>query len=183
MTAPARRRLIHAATSLVLFVGLIGGWPLLRLVATLAVPLAAAVEWWRISSPRGDVLQRMVPVYRPGEAARPSGAFWLSVGYAAALWFPMPGAAAGVLAGAMADPMASAVGSRWGGPAGTKTWLGTAAAFGVTYAICLLMGLSGLVSLLAALVGAGLERWSGPFDDNLLLAPGVAATVWALSLT
>jgi len=183
VTAPARRRLIHASTSLILLVGLTGGWSLLRVLATLAVPLAAALEWWRISSPRGDVLQRLVPVYRPAEAARPSGAFWLSIGYAAALWFPMPGAAAGVLAGAVADPVASAVGSRWGGSVGRKTWVGTAGALGVTFAACLVVGLPWLVALIAALAGAGLERWSGPFDDNLLLAPGVAATVWALSLT
>jgi dolichol kinase len=183
VTAPARRRLIHASTSLVLLVGLIGGWSLLRVVATLVVPVAAALESWRILSPRGDVLRRLVPVYRPAEAARPSGAFWLSVGYAAALWFPMPGAAAGVLAGAIADPVASAVGSRWGGSVGTKTWVGTAGAFCVTFGACLLVGLPWFVAVVAALVGAGLERWSGPFDDNLLLAPGVAATIWALSLT
>ena len=183
MTAPGRRRLIHGSTSLVLLVGLIGGWSLLRMLATVAVLLAAVVEWWRISSPRGDLLRRLVPVYRPEEAARPSGAFWLCIGYAAALWFPMPGAAVGVLAGAVADPVASAVGSRWGGPVGRKTWVGSAGAFGVIVAACLVVGLPWLVALIAGLAGAGLERWSGPFDDNLLLAPGVAATVWALSLT
>lgn len=183
MTAAARRRLIHASTSLVLLVGLTGSWSLLRILATVAVPLAAALEWWRISSPRGDVLARLVPVYRPAEATRPSGAFWLCVGYAAALWFPMPGAAAGVLAGAVADPAASAVGSRWGGSVGGKTWVGTSGALVVIFAACLVVGIPWQGSLTAAVVGAGLERWSAPFDDNLLLAPGVAATVWALSLT
>ena len=33
---------------------------------------------------------------------------------------------------------------------------------------------------LGAVVAAALERWSGPFEDNLLLAPGVAASVLIL---
>ena len=30
----------------------------------------------------------------------------------------------------------------------------------------------------AAVVGTALERWPGPINDNLLVAPGVACVVW-----
>ncbi len=181
MTSVALRRAIHAVTSSVLLLGFLGDWGLFRLVLTLSVPVAVVIEVIRIRHPRiRDGLSRAVPVFRPSEAAGPSGAFWLLVGYAAAAWFPTPASVAGVLAGALADPAASLVGSRWGRGA-RKSLAGTAAAWVVSLAI--LGGLSlPLVAVLAgASAAAALERWPGPADDNLIVPPGVAACVWMLA--
>jgi dolichol kinase len=175
------RRTIHAVTSSVLLLGFLGDWSLLRLVLSVSVPVAAVLEGIRIRYPPvRDGFSRLVPVFRPSEAARPSGAFWLLVGYAAAVWFPETPAAAGVLAGALADPAASLVGSRWGGGE-RKSWIGTAAALGVSLAIFLALGLPLVATLAAAAVAAALERWPGPADDNLIIPPGVAVCVWMLA--
>ena len=37
-----------------------------------------------------------------------------------------------------------------------------------------------LAAAAAAALGAALERWSGPVNDNLLIAPGVGLIVWLL---
>jgi dolichol kinase len=184
VTPTGFRRLIHASTPLCLLVGVVAGWPAFRLLLTALVPAAAMVELWRVRTPSGASLPRLIPVFRATESRRPSGAFWLVLGYAGAAWFGMPAAAAGVLVGGLADPVASAVGSRWGGlGGGRKTWIGSAAAFACALVIGLALRMTVTGGVVMAVVAAALERWPGPFDDNLVLAPGVAAVVAAFSLT
>jgi dolichol kinase len=181
VTSVAIRRTIHAVTSSVLLLGYLGDWSLLRLVLSVSVPVAAVLEVIRVRYPPvRDGFSRLVPVFRPSEATHPSGAFWLLLGFAAAAWFPQAPAAAGILAGAIADPAASLVGSRWGGEE-RKSWVGTAAAWGVSFVIFLGLGIPLVATLAAATAAAALERWPGPVDDNLLLPPGVAVCVWMLT--
>ncbi len=147
----------------------------------LAAGLAAVVfEGLRLGLPAvRELTARLVPVFRPGEARQPSGAAWLFVGYAVCAWFPSQAAAAAVLAGALADPAAAVVGRRFGGGI-PKSWPGTLAAFAVGAAALGLIGVPALAAVVAGAVGALLERSPGPFDDNLLIAPGVGLTVWWL---
>jgi len=127
-----------------------------------------------------EVLARMVPVFRPEESRRPCGAFWLLLGYAGAVWIPVPGPAAGILTAAVADPIASAVGGRWG-EGEPKSWIGTGAVLAASLVVLLALGMP-LVSVVAAsLTAAASERWSWPLDDNLVLAPAVATVIWILS--
>ena len=159
-------------------IGLAVDWREARWVLTAACVAGVALEMLRLQrrSVR-DALAKAVPVFRPDEAGRASGAFWLLVGYAAASWIPVPGPTSGILAAALADPAASMVGSRWGRGA-RKSWVGTVAAWVVAAMALTAIGLPLGVALVGAFVAAGLERWPGPFDDNLLIAPGVAASVW-----
>jgi dolichol kinase len=121
-----------------------------------------------------------MPVFRPREASRVSGAAWLGVGYAVAAWLPPPGPVAGILAGALADPAASWAGGKWGGGV-RKSWPGTVAAGAVTAVAAAMVGIAVPVALGAGLAGAALERWAGPLDDNLVVAPGVAGLVALLA--
>jgi dolichol kinase len=180
--------LIHASTALVIVVGLVWGWRAFRDLMTLTATLAVVVETARITTPLGKRLESWIPVFRPGERRRPSGAFWLALGYALAAWFPAPASVAGILCGALADPAAAWAGASRKGranapPAGPKTWVGSSAAAATGCLVLLLTGFGPLQALLAAVGGAALERWSRPLDDNLVIAPGVAALVWLLSLT
>ena len=181
MNTSALRRAIHASTAAVLLFGVLGDWALLRLVSAGRVGFALLVELSRLrhESYRA-ALARRVPVFRPEESHRASGAFWLLAGYAGAAWFPAPAPAAGILSAALSDPAASAVGTRWGGGA-AKSWIGTAAAWGVSALVLFLLGLSWIGVLAGSTVNAALERWSGRFNDNLLMPVGVAAAVWLAS--
>lgn len=177
MTPAGGRRLLHAATAAILVVIPLAGWSLLRPAVLGAAAGMILLETARLGVPRfGAWLARALPVYRAPEARRPSGAAWLWLGYAAAVWLPAPAAAAGILAAALADPAAAAVGERWGRGPG-KTWAGTAAALAAAAAALVALGLPPRAAGAGALAAAALERWPGPFDDNLLLAPGVAAVV------
>lgn len=174
------RPLLHASTALLL-TALLDSWRLFRgvLVATgLAAVLfeAARLYWPAVAA----WAQRTVPVFRPGEEWKLSGAGWLFLGYALAAWLPPPAPAAGVLAAALADPAAAVVGRRFGAAGARKSWPGTAAAFAVAAAAVWAWGCAPHVGLVAGAVAAGLERWPGPFDDNLLLAPSVGLVVWWL---
>jgi dolichol kinase len=142
---------------------------------------AAAFEALRLGFPAvGDLAARLVPVFRPRESSRPSGAMWLFLGYALCAWMPLPASASSVVAGALADPAAAVVGTRFG-KGRPKSWPGTLAALVMAaVALWVFVHLPLRLALLAALVAALLERWSGPFDDNLLIAPGVGLTVWWL---
>jgi dolichol kinase len=104
---------------------------------------------------------------------RISGAAWLALGYAIAAWLPPPGPVAGILAGALADPAAAWVGGRWGGGR-RKSVPGSATVAAVTVLGSLAAGLTLPAAGATAILAAALERWSGPLDDNLVLAPGVA---------
>jgi dolichol kinase len=77
----------------------------------------------------------------------------------------------------VADPAASLVGGRWGGGV-PKSWIGTAAALLAAAAMLAALGLSFPSVMAGSLAAAAVERWSRPVDDNLVIAPGVAAVVW-----
>jgi dolichol kinase len=172
--------MLHVASAAVLLPALHSGTAL-RLALLWVAVLAALVEFARLASPRAERwVVTHLPVYRPQEARRASGALWLAFGYMIAGWLTMPAPVAGILAGALADPAASWIGARWGGGA-RKSWAGSGAAFLVAVAATLVVGAARGTGLAAGLVAAALERWSGPIDDNLLLAPGVAATVALLA--
>lgn len=180
MKAGLLRPGLHAGTALLLLT-LLESWQLLRSILLLAGLAAVAFDALRLSQQRvGELALRLVPVFRPHEAARPSGAAWLFVGYALAAWMPPPAPAAALLAGALADPAAALVGG-WLGGGLAKSWPGTAAAFGVAAAALWLFGIPPLSAAAAGAVAAVLERWPGPFDDNLLMAPGVGLMVWWLA--
>lgn len=178
MSPPGLRRALHAVTALVVPAGLWIGWEETRWVLTGAVPLAVVFEQLRLRTGLGPWLARRLPVFRPNELRRSSGAFWLLAGLAAASWFPVPAAHVGVLAGALADPLASIAGTRFGVGTGRKTLAGTTACFVAVGSIAAFYGAGPVAVILVGLLGAALERWSDPADDNLLLAPGVAAAFW-----
>jgi dolichol kinase len=174
------RPLLHAATALLLLT-LLQSWQALRSTLVLAGLLAVAFETVRLSrADVRDLAARWVPVYRPEEAGRPSGAVWLFIGYALAAWMPVPAPAAAVLAGALADPAAALVGGRFG-HGRPKSWPGTAAALTMAAGALLVLGLPPLAVAGGGLAAAALERWSGPINDNLLVAPGVGLVVWWLA--
>ncbi len=176
MSPVGLRRTLHVASAAVLLPALRSSTALRLTVLWVAV-VAALVEFARLASPRAHRwLAAHLPVYRPRETRRASGALWLAFGYAIAGWLPLPAPVAGILAGALADPAASWAGARWGAGA-RKSWVGSAAALLVTVATTAAVGAAPATALAAGLVGAALERWSGPIDDNLLVAPGVAAAV------
>jgi dolichol kinase len=97
-----------------------------------------------------------------------------------AVWAPAPGPAAGILVAAFADPAAAVVGGRFGSGA-RKTWQGTAAAAVVALAVLVALGLPREAVLAGTVVGTLLERWPGALNDNLLVAPAVAAVVRMLA--
>ncbi len=180
MSGASLRRAIHVGTSSILLVGVFGDWRVLRFVvhALLVVAMVGEIARLRNATFRA-ALARAVPVYRADEAHRPAGAFWLILGYAAASWVPAPGAPAGILSAAFADPAASFFGSRWGGGK-RKSWAGTGAAFVVAGLALLAINLPIQTVLAGSLAAATLERVSGPRDDNLVVAPGVALITWLL---
>jgi dolichol kinase len=105
---------------------------------------------------------------------------WLTVGYAVASLFPSPAPVAGILVGACADPAASWVGEA-GTRTGTKTWRGSAAHLVTAVAVLQLGGVSWAGSIVAAVIGTIVERYPGPFNDNLVVAPAVAVSVSLLA--
>lgn len=179
MKAALLRPLLHASTALLLLT-LLGSWGLLRGVLLAAGLAAVGFEAVRLGVPSvRELVAKLVPVFRPEEARRPSGAGWLVVSYALVAWLPPPAPLAAVLAGALADPAAAMVGRRLGGGV-AKSWPGTLAAFVVGTGALWLGGIAPAAATVAGVVAAALERWPGPFDDNLLIAPGVGLTVWWL---
>lgn len=177
MSGASLRRLIHAATAAVtLLAPLVSPTALRATVVAIAVA-ALAVDLARASLPRFDGwLQTRLPVFRPHETGHLSGATWLWVGYAVAAWLPVRAAVPAMLVGAWADPAASFVGERIG-PPGRKTWAGTGTMWLVSSGILLTSGLGWGTALLGGVLGALVERWPGRLDDNLLVAPVVAAAI------
>lgn len=181
MSDGALRRTIHVSTGAVVLVGVLAGWHTLRLGITGLAVVALFVELVRLRfAAFREVLARTVPVFRPEESRRPCGAFWLLLGYASAAWIPVPGAAAGILTAAVADPIASAVGGRWGGGE-PKSWIGTGAVLAASLVVLLALRMPLVAVVAAAVTAAASERWSRPLDDNLVLAPAVAAVIWMLT--
>jgi dolichol kinase len=181
VTSSSLRRLIHAGTAIIVLVPAVASWDALRGILIGATVLGLLFEIVRIKAPESLLTpSRLSTLFRSGEANCPSGAWWLSLGYCLAAWVPQPGAAAGIVVGALADPAASLVGSSRG-QASSKTAHGSGAAFAVAILAMVPLGLPWTAILGGAVIGTALERWSGPLDDNLLLAPGVAAAVWLLA--
>jgi len=177
----ALRRALHAAAAGLLLVAWLGSWELFRVTVFAVAALAAILETIRLGRPEfREFLARQIPAFRPGEQRRPSGALWLAFGLAAAAFFPPQAGVVGVLAATLGDPAASLVGSRFGGGK-AKSWAGSAAAFGVITLAALAGHVGWRTALVAGLVGAALERWSPPLDDNLVVAPGVALVVRLLA--
>jgi dolichol kinase len=172
------RRALHASTAVLALVGLHStGW--LRAVTICLATTGVLVESLRLRIPAVQrVLERVVPVYRDRERTRPSGAMWLALGYAIVAWLPPPAGVAGLLVGALADPAGAVVGSRFGRGA-RKSTAGSAAVAVTAAGALLLLALPLPAALLAGVAAAIAERWSGPLDDNVLVAP-VAGLVVAL---
>jgi dolichol kinase len=167
---------------LVLLVTVYGSAELMRFVLIGGAIVAVLVDSVRITQPAfGMLVKRMVPVFRASESTRLSGATWLCVGYAAAAWFPHPAAAGGILAGAFADPAASWAGSMFAEPSSLKkTWVGSLAAAVAAALVLFTTGIPLTVVVSGAVAALALERWPGPLNDNLTVAPGVALVVWLL---
>lgn len=177
MTNQTLRRSLHVASAAFLLLVPIASWTTFRVVVLGAAVLAVGLESVRLRFPGVRAwLARVVPVFRPVEASQPCGAMWLAVGYGIASLFASSAPMAGILVGAVADPAAA-----WIGEAGRKTtgktWRGSAGHFAVASAVLLFAGFSWTGSFVAAAVGTVLERWPGPFNDNLLVPPAVAASV------
>lgn len=181
MTPAGARRLLHAATASVALLGLVSH-PALRLATAYLAITAVLLEALRLRVPavrRGLAVH--IPVYRDHERERPSGAMWLMLGYAIAAWVPHPAAAlAGILAGGLADPAGAMIGSRHGRGA-RKSLVGSATVGIVALAAGLVTGLPPAAAGGAALAAAVMERWPGPCDDNLLVAPAAALAAFALA--
>lgn len=183
MSGSAGRRVLHTLSAGILLPSF-WGWDVVRMVLAGLVVAGAAAEYVRLSHPGfRRRLGELVPVFRPREATRPTGAWWLVAGYTLAALLPPASAAVGIMVGAFADPAASWAGERWGGDA-RKSWVGTMAAVAVgTVAAALagavfsIRGVSVPVAIAVGLAAGALERWSGPLDDNLLLAPGAGLAV------
>jgi dolichol kinase len=158
-------------------------WLVLRVVLACAAVLAALVEAVRLRAPGvAGLLRTVVPVYRPRERTRPSGAMWLAVGYALAAFADPPAPAAGILVAACADPAAALAGSwRAQGSATGKTIEGTAAHWLVAAVVLGILGWSWGVVVIGASVATAVERWPLGLDDNLLvpLATTLAVTLAA----
>lgn len=178
MSNAALRRLLHAASATVLLIPLIGSWNMLRVTLASLAALAVALDVARIKNAAvAERAARLVPVFKASEAGRLSGATWLCVGYALAAWFPPVAAVAGISVAALADPVASWMGSRARASHG-KTARGSGAALGVAVVALWVLGVSWPPILCGAVASTVLERWPGPFDDNLLMAPGLACVIW-----
>ena len=179
MTSATVRRLLHVSSALVLLLLFFGSPALLRYGLMGCAAVAVVLDSLRVTKPAfGAFVTGLVPVFRPSESTRLSGATWLCVGYAAAAWFPHPAVTAGILSGAFADPAASWVGSTVATSSTKKTWVGSGAAAVVAAAVLLATGIPLIVVIGGAAAAMILERWSGPLNDNLGVAPGVALIVW-----
>ncbi len=177
----ALRRAAHAATAAILVLPFIIDWQTFRYVVVSVAAVWMVVEGLRIRLPRiHEAFATVLPVFRDDEATRVSGAGWLMVGYALAVWFPQPAATAGILVVAFADPMASAVGTRFSRDR-QKTVGGSVAFFIVSLAVLWSVGLPWPALAGAAFVGAVFERWPLGLNDNVVVAPAVSAAVFALA--
>ena len=87
MSSSALRRTIHLSTALLVLVGEFIGWGTFRGWISGLAAVAIGVEFLRLRNPTlGGVLSKAVPVFRPDESRKPSGAFWLVLGYLGAAW-------------------------------------------------------------------------------------------------
>jgi dolichol kinase len=180
VSRPALRRALHAASAVVSLLILLSPTALRVGTAYLAATMLALEVARLRSAAVSTVLSRWIPVYRERERARPSGALWLLLAYAACAWFPPPASVAGILAGGLADPAGAAVGSRAGAGSG-KSLSGSVAVTAVSVLAIRAAGAPWRAAVPAGLAAAVVERWAGPIDDNLLVAPVAAAVVALLA--
>jgi dolichol kinase len=181
MNPSAVRRLLHASSALVLFLFFFGSPELLRNGLMGCAAGAVILDSLRVTRPAfGAFFTGLVPVFRTSESTRLSGATWLCIGYALAAWFPHPAVTAGILTGALADPAASWAGTTFSKPSTKKTWIGSGAAALAAALVLLTIGFPLIVVGGGAVVAMALERWPGPLNDNLVVAPGVALFAWFL---
>ena len=179
MSGAAFRRLLHTSSALVLLLHYFGSPILLRNGLLGGAALAVILDCLRVMRPSvGAFISGLVPVFRASESTRLSGATWLAIGYSLAAWIPHPAATAGILAGAFADPAASWTGSTVAKPSAKKTWVGSGAAAVVAAVALFTTGIPAPAVVCGAAAAMALERWSGPLNDNLVVAPGVAIVVW-----
>jgi dolichol kinase len=176
------RRLLHALSAALLLIVPLSSWKTFRIAVTGLAVAALLLDGLRVGvAAVGERLRRYVPVFRPVERRRPSGAAWLAAGLAVSAWFPPPAPLIAVLTGALADPAASFAGARLGRRQGAgKTAVGSGAFVLVAIGISVAAGVPWSRALVIAAVGMAVERWSGPIDDNLLVAPATAIAVWLL---
>lgn len=173
------RPLLHASSSLTLLLAF-WSWDALRLVLTAVALVGIGLETLRLRQPAfREWVAARVPVFRPAEATRVSGALWLGIGCALAAWLPVPAPGAAVLTAAIADPAGALVGG-WLGRGRPKSWPGTAAVAGTAALVLSLLQLPAPAVLAAAAAAAAAERWSAPVDDNLAIPVSVGAVVWAM---
>lgn len=190
MSAPAPRetgrRLVHVAT------GLLGVLALFVPPATVSPVIAAfaaaalAGDAIHIRGGPGAALVQALggPLYRPEEARRLSGGSFLAVGYLVTwLAFPAAVAAPAIVVTAVCDPAAAAVGSRWSGRPGHKSWIGSAAALVTAFAVLALWpARASLPAAALAACGAGAaERLPGTGIDNLAIPLVTASLLAALT--
>ncbi len=176
MTSSSIRRVIHASTGLIIVVSEMDPW-VFRSVVWVAAVVFLAFDVFRINNAvLHDWISKRLPVFREREHQRISGASFLWLGYSITVLFPAPAVAVGILAAALADPAASLAGSMWGRGPG-KSIAGSAACFVVIGVGALAVGVDPRMALLGAVFGTLIERFSGQIDDNLVLGPGVAATI------
>ena len=181
MTGATLRRTLHVTSAACLLLIPATSWAFFRTAAVATAVLVVGLEIVRLrSSWVGGWLGGLVPVFRPAESRRPSGAMWLAVGYAIASMFPPPAPVAGILVGALADPAAAWIGEA-SGKTNAKTWRGSMGHLLVAAAVLLVAGFSWTSSIIAAALGTTLERWPGPLNDNLIVPPVVAASVSLLA--
>lgn len=175
------RRLLHVASATVLLTVPIDSWNALRWCLIAAAVLGLVVDGMRIFSRRiAGRLHRAIPVFRESERNRLSGATWLAIGYLAAAFVPVPAPAAGILVGATADPAASLIGS-WNREPGRKTLRGSFAALVVSALALSVLAFPLQTVVVGSVVATLLERWSYPFNDNLVVPPSVALVAWILA--
>lgn len=148
-------------------------------LSTVAVALLG-LDLIRLRHTRANLLFfRLFPALAsPREAAGIASSTWYMVGIALALWVaPVPAVVSGIVVLALADPAASYYGRRWG----TKPFLGGSLEGSAVFVLVAFAALAPRhtwsVALVAALLGALLERRSWPLDDNLALPVGTALIV------
>lgn len=192
LRAEFARKAIHlgtAALPIAWAAGLVSTYQL-RIVLTAAVVVALGIEALRRwSSAAGRRFTAFVgELLRPHERTAVTGATWLAIAMAGAVWIaPGRAALAGLWAAAVGDASAAIVGrslaARRGRPAGRKSWQGSAAALVSTaLGAAWLAGATWPVALTLGGVAALAEFPRSPLDDNLRVATAVALAATALGL-
>lgn len=162
----------------------------LRIALAGAVAVALAIEGARRASPAVARIftARVGGLLRSHEHTAITGATWLAIAMAAAVWLaPERTALAALWAAAVGDASAALVG-RWIGarrglPAGRKSWQGSIAALVSTATGCTwLAGATWPQALLLGGAAALAEYPRRPLDDNLRVATAVALAALALGL-